>query len=198
MITVPGTLSIKAIHGRFGRFNVGRLAISIGEFVVKDAELDQYEEGVYQGDFIISEIKPFSYTTNGRFVIENRATLGGMTLSGIDDLSSEEAEKLTTQEVDPIETEAQQPAKAAPSKTKRHKAGTPDDMTPFGMEEKTQAQDTGIDDDEKLFGHLWPLGEVVKLDNTVDRMRLRKQMARLGELGYKFEPMSQDWQPKKL
>ena len=42
MITIPGQLAIKTIHGRNGDFNVGRLATSIGEFVVKNAELDQY------------------------------------------------------------------------------------------------------------------------------------------------------------
>src|SRR3546814_3690087 len=45
MITIPGQLAIKTIHGRNGDFNVGRLATSIGEFVVKNAELDQYREG---------------------------------------------------------------------------------------------------------------------------------------------------------
>src|SRR3546814_7532050 len=33
MITIPGQLAIKTIHGRNGDFNVGRLATSIGEFV---------------------------------------------------------------------------------------------------------------------------------------------------------------------
>ena len=32
MITIPGQLAIKTIHGRNGDFNVGRLATSIGEF----------------------------------------------------------------------------------------------------------------------------------------------------------------------
>ncbi len=58
MITIPGQLAIKTIHGRNGDFNVGRLATSIGEFVVKNAELDQYREGKYDGDFVIVEIRP--------------------------------------------------------------------------------------------------------------------------------------------
>jgi hypothetical protein len=58
MITIPGQLAIKTIHGRNGDFNVGRLATSIGEFVVKNAELDQYAEGKYEGDFAIAEIRP--------------------------------------------------------------------------------------------------------------------------------------------
>ena len=96
MITIPGQLAIKTIHGRNGDFNVGRLATSIGEFVVKNAELDQYAEGKYDGD-------------------------------------------------------------------------------------------------AALFDTLWPLGDVVKLDATVDRRVLRQQRDRLGDLGYEFAPLSQDW-----
>ncbi|GAO97336.1 hypothetical protein PSA5_31475 [Pseudomonas syringae pv. actinidiae] len=64
MITLPGYLAIRTINGRNGEFNVGRLATSIGEFVIKDALLDQYLEGKYRGDFVVTEIRP-SYYTNG-------------------------------------------------------------------------------------------------------------------------------------
>ena len=37
------------------------------------------------------------------------------------------------------------------------------------------------------------LSEIVKLDATVDRRVLRQQRDRLGALGYKFAPLSQDW-----
>ena len=114
MITIPGQLAIKTIHGRNGDFNVGRLATSIGEFVVKNAELDQYREGKYDGDFVIVEIRPSTYNANGRMVIEIRAHLGGMTLSNIDALSRDEARRLSPQEVDPIDEEAQTPAPASP------------------------------------------------------------------------------------
>ena len=107
MITIPGQLAIKTIHGRNGDFNVGRLATSIGEFVVKNAELDQYREGKYDGDFVIVEIRPSTYNANGRMVIEIRALLGGMTLSAIDALSRDDASRLSPQEVDPIDEEAQ-------------------------------------------------------------------------------------------
>ena len=114
MITIPGQLAIKTIHGRNGDFNVGRLATSIGEFVVKNAELDQYREGKYDGDFVIVEIRPSTYNANGRMVIEIRAHLGGMTLSNIDALSRDEARRLSPQEVDPIDEEAQAPVPATP------------------------------------------------------------------------------------
>jgi hypothetical protein len=198
MITVPGQLAIKTIHGRNGDFNVGRLATSIGEFVIKNAELDQYREGKYEGDFVITEIRPSTYHTSGRMIIEIRAHLGGMTLSNIDPLSSDEANRLSPQEVDPIDEEAQTPVPtttSAPVEAKPSDSGDPlVDTTPFGAVPVEPAPMSATEhDDASLFGALWPLGEIVKLDATVDRRALRQQRDRLGALGYEFAPLSQDW-----
>lgn len=197
MITIPGQLAIKTIHGRNGDFNVGRLATSIGEFVVKNAELDQYAEGKYEGDFMIAEIRPSTYSTNGRMVIEIRALLGGMTLSNIDALSHDDARRLSPQEVDPIDEEAQAPAPAAPKAKPKAKPRSPHDplvdTTPFGSAPAPASVEASAKADEALFATLWPLGEIVKLDATVDRRVLRQQRDRLGELGYEFAPLSQDW-----
>ncbi|QQC64369.1 DUF3275 family protein [Paraburkholderia ginsengisoli] len=198
MITLPGQLAIKTIHGRNGDFNVGRLATSIGEFVVKNAELDQYEEGKYDGDFIIAEIRPSTYNANGRMVIEIRAHLGGMTLSNIDALSGDEARQMSPQEVDPIDEEAQAPAAATPRATPPAKPCNPRhplvDTTPFGTEPTATSIEASAEaNDAALFGMLWPLGKIVKLDSTVDRRVLREQRDRLGVLGYEFAPLSQDW-----
>jgi hypothetical protein len=193
MITLPGKLAIKTIHGRNGDFNVGRLATSIGEFVIKNAELDQYREGKYEGDFVITEIRPSTYNTSGRMVIEIRAHLGGMTLSNIDHLSRDEANRLSPQEVDPIDEEAQRPvpSTSAPAEAKAATSSDPlVDTTPFGADVPAKPV---TQDDATLFGALWPLGEIVKLDATVDRRLLRQQRDRLGALGYEFAPLSQDW-----
>jgi len=196
MITLPGQLAIKTIHGRNGDFNVGRLATSIGEFVVKNAELDQYAEGKYEGDFIVAEIRPSTYNASGRMVIEIRALLGGMTLSNIDTLSRDEARRLSPQEVDPIDEETQAPApdttKATPKSKSRSSRDPLIDVTPFGSEPAARASEASADD-AALFGALWPLGDIVKLDATVDRRALRQQRDRLGALGYEFAPLSQDW-----
>ena len=159
MITIPGQLAIKTIHGRNGDFNVGRLATSIGEFVVKNAELDQYREGKYDGDFVIVEIRPSTYNANGRMVIEIRAHLGGMTLSNIDALSRDEARRLSPQEVDPIDEEAQAPAPASPPAKPKAKPRSPRDplvdTTPFGSEPApVSAAASAEADDAALFGAL--------------------------------------------
>ena len=203
MITIPGQLAIKTIHGRNGDFNVGRLATSIGEFVVKNAELDQYAEGKYEGDFMIAEIRPSTYSANGRMVIEIRALLGGMSLSAIDALSRDDARRLSPQEVDPIDEEAQAPSPATPEAPKAKPKAKPRssrdplvDTTPFGSDPVPASAAPAEADDAALFGALWPLGEIVKLDATVDRRVLRQQRDRLGTLGYAFEPLSQDWHLK--
>lgn len=202
MINIPGQLAIRTIHGRNGDFNVGRLATSIGEFVVKNAELDQYREGKYEGDFVIAEIRPSTYSANGRMVIEIRAHLGGMVLSNIDPLSTDEADRLTPQEVDPIDEEASTPIKIpaqAPIKARKTKA-TKDplvDTTPFGGESPATAATKAreAEEDVALFGALWPLRGAFKLDATVDRLTLRQQIVRLGELGYQFNELNQEWRP---
>ncbi len=197
MITIPGQLAIKTIHGRNGDFNVGRLLTSIGEFVVKSAELDQYSEGKFDGEFIITEIRPSTYTANGRMVIEIRAHLGGMTLSNVDALSGDDASRLSPHEVDPIDEETQTPAPVtkAPSPTKARSPRDPlVDTTPFGAEPEAPASKASSNaDDAVLFGTLWPLGDIVKLDATVDRRLLREQRDRLNALGYTFAPLTQDW-----
>jgi hypothetical protein len=205
MITIPGQLAIKTIHGRNGPFNVGRLATAIGEFVIKNAELDQYDEGKYDGEFVITEIRPSMYTASGRMVIELRAHLGGMTLSDIDRLSKDDAHRLTPQEIDPIDEERQAlpPATPAPTSAPAAAPARSDplvDTTPFGASTPPKAaprqSDAGTEDDAALFGVLWPLGSVVKLDATVPRRTLRQQRDRLTALGYTFSPLTQDWHLK--
>jgi len=204
-VNVPGQLAIKTIHGRNGDFNVGRLTTPIGEFVTKNAELEQYKEGKYDGDFNIVNIRPSMYVSGGRMVIEMRATLGGMTLSSIESLTKDEAHRLSPQEVDPIDEEAQPSAAVATPELPADQVPTDPpanpliDTTPFSIETFSHAEPAANDAgaaDATLFGPLWPLGELVKLDATVDRRVLRQQRDRLDKLGYEFEPRSQDWHLK--
>lgn len=192
MITIPGQLSIKTIHGRNGDFNVGRLATNIGDFVIKNPELEQYPEGKYLGVFDIMEIRPSTYTTSGRMVIEIRAHLGGMAIESIDNLSKEEASRLSTQEVDPLDEEMPVSAPQNPVDSPTKKIDPLTDTTPFGLQ-TPQDQAKVEQDDATLFGALWPLGEIVKLDATVNRRLLRQQRDRLDALGYTFKALSQDW-----
>lgn len=206
MITVPGQLAVKTIHGVNGAFNVGKLTTSFGQFVIKNAELDQYDEGKYDGEFNIVEIRSSMYNTSGRMVIEVRALLDGMTLSNIDQLSKDESGHLSPQEVDPAEEEAKA-AVATPAiptpESAPIQANAKDETTPAvivqapassGVSASASASETNAD--AELFGTLWPLADLVKLDATVDRRQLRKQRDRLDALGFEFRPLKQDWVKK--
>src|SRR3546814_3012629 len=48
-----------------GPFTIGSLTTHLGVFEVKDAELEQYPEGKYDGEFIIKYIYPRAYPTGG-------------------------------------------------------------------------------------------------------------------------------------
>jgi hypothetical protein len=198
-IVVPGQLTLRTIRGKNGPFTVGRLTTHFGVFEVKDPELEQYPEGKYDGEFVIRYIFPKSYPVGGGMRFEIRASLDGMTLNGIDKLSRDEARSFATQDVDPLDEElgtqpAATPAKPAPVQAS---ADPLVDTTPFGVDAPTPAAAAAPgspeEGDAALFGILWPLGESVKLDSTIDRRALRAQIARLGELGYALDFKTQEW-----
>lgn len=187
MINLPGELSIRTIQGSRGAFNVGRLITSIGEFVVKEALLDQYYEGKYSGDFVITQIKPSTYTAAGRLVVEIRAMLQSMSLDEADDLTEADNERLPQNEIDPLDEDAISPA-AAPTVV------APAQHTPSSEQSfPASNDDDSLEKDEQLFSTLWPLGAAVKLDTTVSRLVLRDQCRRLKELGYEHDFKSQLW-----
>jgi len=212
MITLSGQLAIRSVIGRNGAFNVARLFTPVGTFSIKDAVLDQYEEGKYQGDFVISQIKPSHYTTqSGVLIVEIRAYLESMTLDERDSLSTEEAAAVTPSVQDPAEEEAARPKPSAskPVKTAPVAANAADDDMPFGMTDEELARQavaagakptaaakstkTAENTDAELFGLLWPLGESVKLDATVERLTQRKQIERLKALGFVLDFKQQLW-----
>ncbi|MEI7418743.1 DUF3275 family protein, partial [Pectobacterium parmentieri] len=129
----------------------------------------------------------------------------GMTLSGIDKLSKAEARAFATQDVDPLDEESGTQPVPTPTATSKSKArpapvqATQDplvDTTPFSVDAPSAtvaASDNPDSDDAALFGILWPLGESVKLDATIDRRTLRLQVARLSQLSYAFDATAQQW-----
>lgn len=205
-IVVPGQLTLRTIRGRNGPFTVGRLTTHLGVFEVKDAELEQYPEGKYDGEFLIKYIYPRAYPTGGGMRFEIRASLDGMTLSGLDELSRDDAKSFAAQEVDPLDEEqGTQPiatSVTAPTSqaTPVHASSDPlIDTTPFGVDTPSAAIAAagGPDsDDAALFGLLWPLEDSIKLDSTIDRRTLRAQIARLGDLGYALDFKAQEWSRK--
>ncbi|WP_253448104.1 DUF3275 family protein [Halomonas sp. Y3] len=204
MIKIPGRLTVRTIHGRNGPFNVGRLAASIGEFVIKDPQLDQFSEGVFEGEFLLLEIRPASYFAGGRLVVEVRAKVGEMLLTEDGMLVNQHGPRFDSAEMDPLEEEATPvppvpPAPPASGSGEPMAPPAPQPQVDAGEGPGPQAPDTHTagheaNPDAELFGLLWPLGQSVKLDPTVDRALFRRQVSRLKELGYRFQAPTQTWQ----
>ena len=93
-------------------------------------------------------------------VIEIRAHLGGMTLHQHRRLSRDEARRLSPQEVDPIDEEAQTPAPATPRPSRRRSRAVR--VIPGRYHAVRQRIGSrvrcglGRGDDAVLFGALWP------------------------------------------
>lgn len=205
MIKLPGTLIIRIITGKFGDFSVGQLQTEIGEFAVKDSMFDQYEEGRYEGDFVISKIYNGSYSVSNRVISQVCANIDSVELSTAD--VEEQAEEAFEQ--DPIEKEqslSTQDAKSIDQDTTTSlendsasnvnvSSETIDDNEGDLGYESTTDTDTDVDSELRdLFGILWPLGQRVKLDSTVGRSILRRQRDKLNdELGYTFKAVDQVW-----
>lgn len=178
MIQLRGNINIRTIDGRRGPFNVGALVTPLGEFKVKDACLDQFDEGRYSGEFTIERIYPATYFAATRLIIEVRAQLGGMALDEADELEVPADFNAEPDPVDETPVAATTEAAAEPETSESAKTSEPE-----SDEARLQT----------LFGTLYPLGESVKLDPTVDRQRFRDQRNTLKRLGYRFQFDDQNW-----
>jgi hypothetical protein len=192
MIRLEGSLLVRKIKSRNGPFCVADLVTEVGEFKVKDPLLDQFQEGTYKGEFIVSEFFLASYTAFGRSVTEIRARLSDL---HIDDWGGlPEQARRDPVEPDPAEEEAlpkrrrdEASAAGASKRAGREKTrkGVPDqdaaaDLELFGEEiyEKIRAR------------------EPLKLDPTIgDRVRFRRQCDRMHKLNYEWMPQTQSWRP---
>ena len=177
MVQITGSLAIKTVTGRYGDFNVATLECELGQFSIRDAMLDEYNEGTYQGTFGVKRIFSGSYQTQHRFIIETRAELNGIWLNDYQEGKIPE-ESL---EADPLAEERQ--AQAV------HQA-------------QYQTSALPVDKVSELFGELWPLGaqigDIVKLNPEVGRELMSRQLAHLkrlvdGERIWRFEPKAQHW-----
>nr|WP_235675763.1 DUF3275 family protein [Aliivibrio fischeri] len=177
MVQITGSLAIKTVTGRFGDFNVATLDCELGRFAIRDAMLDEYNEGTYQGTFGIKRIFSGSYQTQHRFIIETRAELSGIWLNDYQEGKVPE-ESL---ESDPLAEERQAQAVSSAQR---------------------QPLELPVDDMSELFGELWPLGaqigDIVKLNPEVGRELMGRQLAYLKRLigderVWRFEPKAQHW-----
>lgn len=192
-----GTLIVEQIRGRHGPFCVGLLQTSIGQFKVKDKELDQFEPGNYHGQFLVEEIFTKAVPWRGGTFTELLARIaeGGFLIdeeqqTADDDLPNTQAIQA---EPDPVDDDDQQTSVIAESKP----IHTPHAVRPQQVQAAKSAVST-TEDDLKLFGiELNALfvqrAARISLDPTVDRVQFRSQRERLKAVGYQFDAKSQEW-----
>ncbi|MCX9158124.1 DUF3275 family protein [Niveibacterium sp. 24ML] len=140
-VRIQGTLTVKRINGANGPFCVGSLVSEIGEFRVKDAVLEQFEEGAYQGTFWIAQIFPSSYITNGRMVVEIRAKLADLQI----DEHDAKAQATPEQEPDPVNEATQATPVGAQAASRRPLPGKPKPATAPHQNPATPAVESRVD-----------------------------------------------------
>ncbi|WP_369177962.1 DUF3275 family protein [Candidatus Thiodubiliella endoseptemdiera] len=171
MYKFKGTLVVRKIFGKYGEFAIGSIQTPIGDFSVKQAELDEYEEGTYEGRFVISRIQTVSggFGTN-KLILESRATLDAIHIDEIDEAPVE-----IVTEADPI---------------------TEDSNIDFDQVEASTKSNTN-EDLHNLFNEreiaTIGQGEKVTLDPTNDRGILRQQQNYLKSNSWKFNMQEQAW-----
>jgi hypothetical protein len=189
-ISLSGKLRVKRINGSNGPFCVGDLETEIGEFRVKDAVLDQFDDGLYDGQFWIQQIYPWSYLSYGRMVVEIRAKLADLQIEGHARLNADsrdlvEPDPAKEESPPPVAPEFVDPPKLKPEAAKRQRPA-PRQAAPASTDAADQA----------LFGEMFDAvveRQAVKLDPTIDRIQFRLQRDRLKALGYTFNASSQSW-----
>jgi Protein of unknown function (DUF3275) len=209
MYLLKGSLVVTEKSGRNGPFCVGKLATSIGEFVIKDSALDQFKPGTYDGSFLVTKIFQQGYFWRNSYTLELRASIspdGYM----IDDEEAEQDGQAAPGDFDPLDESAlstqqsviAQPA-PAPVETLQKKdtdskpshLGSEPPAVDVSNAEPARSEATGL---VSLFGiELASLLEIkagsITLDPTVDREQFRKQRDHLKSVGYRFQSKTQTW-----
>jgi len=206
MVNVKGVLTVKHRDGVNGRFSVGDLATTLGDFKVKESILDQFEEGRYEGEFVIQSIylgRP--YISRGSLITDIRAKVVEINLDVVEE---GEIEQPTSAEPDPIEEAKVEEAIASKVTFVNDSDDSNSDNVKIAPQPDVKSENSNefklSDDVAKDYEVL--INEVgselvyqiankqpVKLDPTVDRALFYKQRDALKAHGYRFNAMTQSW-----
>lgn len=182
-IRINGKINVKSVQGRNGAFAVGDLMTSIGEFKVKDAILDQFEDGVYEGMFVIEQIYPASYVWKGRAMVEVRAKLADVIIG-----HNEPEQHIEEQgEFVPDPIEETQSAPVAPVIQQAQQSDVD------SINDENDEIDFLFGNDPEMLAIVRSGGQPITLDPTIDREHFRKQRDYLKSNGYMFDAKAQAW-----
>lgn len=187
-ITIEGKLAVQQIPGRRGLFAVGELTTEIGSFKVKESILDQFEAGEYSGRFVVDRIYPDPYIFRGRVITDIRAVVSDIFL---DDFEEKNTDSISC-EPDPADQNI-----GLSNTSDKHDA-TPTEPVSALKQSEVLPTEPLQDPLLTLFGQeiyeQIQKGLPVKLDATVERVKLREQAGTMrNKLGYTFDAKSQTW-----
>jgi Protein of unknown function (DUF3275) len=210
MMVFKGSLKVESILGRKGAFSVGVLTTEVGQFKIKDAALDQFEPGVYDGEFVITRIYTKGEPWRGGYFTSLMVDVAQDGYHIRDEMVAAENEAPAPAESDPADSTDDSAVPATQSLavqvTKLLEPANPTQT--LKLAESSQNEDlpkpapldVDLDAaDAKLFGvEIYPRfknREVVALDATVDRLVFREQRDRLKANAYRFDVATQSWLP---
>ena len=191
-LKIPGKLVVQVRNGSRGSFAVGDLITQVGSFKVKDQFLDQFAEGEYEGEFIVTQIYPNCYTYRGSVTTEIRAKIVDYILA-----TAEEKPVNPEPEPDPID----QAAQGGPVTTdSAPKADAPAVEAPKARESSRAGKTSDTSAPAELFDEetivAIKAGQPIKLDPTIDRQKFRAQRDYLKNVckpAYEFRSFDQTW-----
>jgi Protein of unknown function (DUF3275) len=190
-IQLAGKLIVRVRQGKRGPFAVGELITPVGTFKVKDTIIDQYDEGQYNGIFVIDKIYASCYTYNNGVISEIRATVSNIILDTQEDVPASNSHS----ELDPLDERAI--ASSSPdSSVPREESVALSPSRPSVKKSTGPSGDFKALSDEVLFGDLLVdvrANKPISLDPTTERETFRSQRDRLKFLGYKFDALHQTW-----
>ena len=151
-----------------------QLDCKLGQFMIEDERLSDLPQGKHEGFFEITGFLPYCCPGNRKGETGTTFTVQVIAMLGKFALLPEE--QCTTSVVD------------FDTNTVKQVSLLPNAKIPLTEVEK--------EPDAELFGELWPLGQVVKIDPAQDRAVFDKQRLRLKALNYSFDHHAQTWHKK--
>ncbi|MFI4940190.1 MAG: DUF3275 family protein [Burkholderiales bacterium] len=195
-LQIPGKLIVQVRNGSRGAFSVGDLITSVGSFKVKDQFLDQFAEGIYEGEFTVASIYPSCYTYRGSITTEIRAKVVDYILA-----TAEEVAVAPDAEPDPID---QQGGSSAYEEAAKSEAAPAQKRKESKSNEANATAGKNVAADKPMLADLFDAeiiaaitsGSPVKLDPTIDRQKFRAQRDYLKNVckpAYEFKSLEQTW-----
>nr|MBC8386406.1 DUF3275 family protein [Gammaproteobacteria bacterium] len=164
MIILEGTITNKVINGKNGDFSVGNFTTEIGQFKIRNQLLDQFDEGEYRVRVSIKHLDLNSYMLkrNGITITEIEAHIDHIEVIDAD------IKRVESASVEPDASIEHETGAKIPEDSETQIKVDSDKSKVEKPNQLISPQVSGAHQSElkKLFGVLWPLGEVVQLDST--------------------------------